>query len=312
MQPKISVSLMIGMQRERAGRSLESVLAQDGIEGAEVLLFDLFSDEFPPLPGSNHPSVRLIPIKEELTHSELRAYAAGIARGEIIAYVEDHVIVVPGWLSVLLKDFALGYAGVGGVPGILNPGAGISDAVSMMNYLPWLRVNQPTEFYSLPGHNSAYRRDVLLSLGDELATLLSSEFLLGLQLKGRGHKMLVDPAAQFMHVNEQRLRMIALGYYYWNLIFGRSRAHIYHWSWIRRIAQALAIPLVPFVRLFKILVFLEKNDRATLPLFFRSIGVILVANTSAAVGIAQGCLLGAGDAGFKFRDYELNDPRTGE
>jgi hypothetical protein len=113
-------------------------------------------------------------------------------------------------------------------------------------------------------------------------------------------------------LDEERLRLIAVGYYYWNLLFGESRARIYHWSWIPRLAQALAIPLVPFVRLCKILVFLVGHDRSSLPLFFRSIGVILVANTSAAIGMAQGCLWGSGDAGIKFRDYELNDPRTRE
>jgi hypothetical protein len=268
MEPKITVSIMIADGREHIGRCLASVLAQDGIEEAEVLLLDLSHNKYPPLPGSDHPSVRLVKIDEEMTDGKLRAYSAINARGEIIAYLEDHATVIPGWLKALGRDFALGYAAVGGVPGDLNPGAGISDAVAMMNFLPWRRVNQPTEFNLLPGHDSAYRREVLLAFGDELPALLSSEVLLCWQIRARGHKMLVDPAAQFMHMNEEELGMIIEGYYYWNLLFGESRAHIYHWSLIRRIAQALAIPLVPFVRLFKILVILIKNDHSSLPVFF--------------------------------------------
>jgi hypothetical protein len=312
MGPKITVALMIGTQRERAGRCLESVLAQAGIEEAEVLLCDLFRDKFPLLPGSDHPSVRFVDLAEEMTYGEIRAYAVANARGEIIAYVEEHAAVLPAWLNVLTRDFALGYAGVGGVPASMNPGAGISDLVSMMNYLPWRRVTHPTEFGHLPSHNSAYRRDVLLSLGDDLPALLSSENLLGRQLEARGQKMLVDPAAQFLHQDEEEIGMILRSYYYWNILFGWSRARIDQWSLIRRLAQGLAIPLVPFVRLFKILVFLARNDRASLPLLFRSMGVILVANTSAAVGLARGCLFGAGDTGIRFLDYELNERRTRE
>jgi hypothetical protein len=312
MEPKITISIMIGDMRERASRCLASVLAQDGVERAEVLLLDLSHKKYPPLSGSDHPSVRIVHMDKEMTDGELRAYSARNARGEIVAYLEEHAIVIPGWLNVLTRDFALRYAGVGSIPVSMNPGVGISDSVLMMNYMPWLRLKQPTDSNYLPSHDAAYRRDVLLSLGDELPALLSSENLLGRQIKAGGHKMLVDPAAQYIHLNEEKLGMIVQSYYYWNILFGQSRARIDHWSLIRRVAQGLAIPLVPFVRLFKILVFLARNDRASLPLFFRSIGVILVANTSAAVGMAQGCLLKAGNAGKKFLQYELNEKRTRE
>jgi hypothetical protein len=312
MEPKITVSIMVGDQRERAGHCLQSVLAQDGIEEAEVLLLDLSHQKYPPLAGSDHPSVRLVKIDQDMTDGELRAYSARNARGEIVAYLEEHAIVRQGWLDVLIRDFALGYVGVCALPRNLNPGAGISDAVSIMNFLPWLKVTKPTEFKYLPGHNSAYRRDALLSFGNDLPDLLSSEILLCWQMNMRGQKMLMDPAAQFIHMNEEELGMIVQGYYYWNLLFGQSRARIYHWSLIRRVAQVLAIPLLPFVRSFRILGFLARNDPASLPVYFRSVGVIFVAYISAAVGMAQGCLMGAGTTGTKFRDNELNERRNRE
>ncbi len=308
-RPFVSIIMVIGVQRERAGRALASVLAQHGLENAEVLLFDTAFDRCPPVPGSDHAAVTVHPVREAKSVNVIRAQAAEIARGEAVAYLEEHIFVVPGWLDAITRGFRAGHGGVGGEPGVLNPGRGISDAITLMNYGPFRPTPTPRTFHMLPGHNSAYRRDLLLSFGDLLPTLLASEVLLGWKIIEKGHTLLLDPAAKFLHLNEEALAMISVGYYHWNRSFGENRAKVYKWTWWRRILQGAATPLVPVVRYMKYLVYLLRNDRQSLPILFRYTGVFLYAEAAAAIGMAIGVLLGAGDAEAKFLDYELNSER---
>src|SRR5437879_3318263 len=47
-------------------------------------------------------------------HDELRARGAGAARGEIIAFLEDHVRPDPFWSRQVVKAHSQPYAGIGG------------------------------------------------------------------------------------------------------------------------------------------------------------------------------------------------------
>ena len=307
--PYISIILLSGIQRGLAEKSLAKILEQNGIENAEVLIFDLEFDEYPPLAGSDHPVVKIHPVKESLSLGALRAKAVEIARGEVIAFVEDHANVMPGWLETLIRDFQAGYGGVGGVPEPLNPGIGISDAAALMNFSFFYPATEPRTDSILPGHNSAYRRDLLLSFGKLLPTLLTSEALLDSKIVEKGYTLLLDPQVRFLHINEETLSAITASYYYWNQCFGESRAKIYEWSWQRRMAQGLMTPLVPFVRYGKYMLHFWRHDRKNILTLLRYTGLFLYAQSLAAIGLAVGCIFGARDAEIKFRDYELNTSR---
>ena len=295
----------MGRCRERAAKCLASILAQKGIERAEVLVFDLASDAHPPLPGSDHPSVKIHQVADTELMSRLRADAAHTARGEIVAFVEDHTVVIPGWLDAIIDGMQAGHAGVGGEPGTLNPGVGISDAMTIMNYAFFIPTPTPRTYSMLPGHNSAYRRDLLLAFGDLLRPLITNEVLLGWKLIEQGHTLLLDPGAKFLHFNEETLGMIMRGYYYWNRCFGHNRALVFGWPWWRRLLQALAAPAIPPVRYVKYVAYLSRHDRPKLPVFMRYTGTFLCAQAAAATGMAIGALFGLADAELKFQYYEI-------
>ncbi len=304
--PYVSIILIIGTQREDSERALASILSQTGLEQAEVLLYDTAGDRFRPPAGSNHPAVRRQAAQNAAPLNELRAKAVEAARGEVVAFVEQHVVVVPGWLETVIRGMRAGHAGVGGAPGSLNPGAGLSDILALINF-GFFRPVAPARACSLlPANNSAYRRDVLLSFGDELPALLASEMLLDAKIVERGNTLWLDPGAKFLHLNEETLPGGARGYYYWNLIFGENRARVSHWSGWRKLVQGLATPVIPFIRYRKYMLHLWRDDRQSVPLLLRYTSVFLYIQLAAALGIAIGAWFGAGDAEMKFGNYELN------
>src|SRR3972149_2295625 len=56
-EPQLSVIIVVGTRRDRAGRALKSILSQDGMEQAEVILVDTQAAAAP-VAGSDHPGVR--------------------------------------------------------------------------------------------------------------------------------------------------------------------------------------------------------------------------------------------------------------
>ena len=78
--PSVSVVIITGNQPARAARALASVLDQDGIERAQLLLLDATSNHgSPPLPRSDEAPCRTQPLPERGTSGALRAEGARLA-----------------------------------------------------------------------------------------------------------------------------------------------------------------------------------------------------------------------------------------
>ena len=307
--PYISISMIIGVQRERAERALASVLTQDALDHAEVLLFDTAHGQFPPLAGSRHPAVKVIPMDASLPFSRMLVIGIERSRGEIVAFTEDHVIRPSGWLRTLVSEFHEPYAAVGGEPFNLNPGSGLSDITDLVNYRDFHDLLSPHLTTLMPGHNSAYRREILLSFGSQLPMLIGCEPLLSQAMSQRGCKMLLHPGASYHHENIEYVSMIFDCTYHWNRCFGAWRAEMEHWGLRLRLLQLLKTPLIPIVRYVQLFHYLVQYERSRLRLFVLQSTPILLIHTAAALGIAAGCLAGVGNSDRMFGSLELNHSR---
>jgi hypothetical protein len=128
-----------------------------------------------------------------------------------------------------------------------------------INYGPLFHTDQRGPVELLPGHDSAYQRSVLLSLGDDLEDLIHSLSAVQAALRARGHELYLEPSACVAILNVSRPG--------WYLIdqFGKGRQFAAlrrrHWSMARRLLYAAGSPLIPVVRLGRILAALHRRDR---------------------------------------------------
>lgn len=304
--PKVTIVFITSRQRDRAQRCLDGVLGQAALERAEVLLFDLAAHSLPPLQGQEAAQVKVLGTDPGAGFHELRAQAVRSARGEAVAFVDDHTLVCDGWLSALIHDFDEGYAGVSAVPTFERPGEGVSAILALMHYMGFERMTTRQEVAGLPGHNSAYRREALLSFGDELPDLLSCEMLLEQRLRTRGLKLLVDPAAGFVHLNIVSAHDLYQVCYLRDRVFSAMRARLSGWGLGRRLAQLAAAPVMPVIRLAKAVRHLRQVDPARLAVLRRYAVVFLISQLYAGVGLGMGAVFGAGDADRRFTQYELD------
>src|SRR5688572_15414215 len=192
----MTVVVVVGEQRDRASRCLHSVLEQDCVEDLEIILIDVAAEIFPPLAGSEHPSLRYLASPAGATLSGVRAAAVRMASAPIIVFLEEHCRAFPGWATALIRAHQGPSAAVGAEIHNANPESRLSRIIELMNYNLWLPPATRGEFNLLPGHNSSFKRDVLLQYGDELETLLRAEVVLYHRMHRDGHRLLLEPDAK--------------------------------------------------------------------------------------------------------------------
>jgi hypothetical protein len=263
--PAISIILITGRQRRRAEEALASILAQARIAEAEVLLVDLAADECPPVAGSDHPTVRIFPYRCDGHIGYVRSAAVRAASAPLVAFVEEHAIVLPGWLAATLDAFDSGpWSVVGPALRLGKDDSTLSLALACLSFGPWLAPTCTREMTTVIGHDSAYRRASLLAL-DDLDELLVAEPVLHAHLVERGEHILLCAAAEMYHRNESTVAAMLYDYFLWNISFGALRLRGKRPA--ERLLRLAATPAAPFARTWRAWPLLRRYVPApTLPL----------------------------------------------
>lgn len=308
MAIELSVVLVVGQRRDRAVGALASLLAQGAIDRMEVRLYDLTRD-VPPLPGSGHPAVSTVHLPPDTLFAAAKARGVREAAAPVVVFLEEHARALPGWAEALIAAHRGPWAAVGAEVHNGNPSFPGSRSTALMNYHPWLAPAPRAEHPMLPGHNSSFKRDVLLAYGEELERLLRAEIVLHLRLHRDGHRLLLEPAARFQHINEATVASTLRGYFLWNRIYGVQRAADAGWSRGRRAFYVAATPLIPVYFLARLILVLARRRPHLLRRVPAAAPRMLVAQIASACGQAVGLLLGTGDAEARFSLFEMNEFR---
>jgi hypothetical protein len=223
-------------------------------------------------------------IADGTAFDDARAAAVRAASAPIVAFTEDHSFPQPGWATALVEAFVDGVSVVGPVVHNGNPRSVTSRANFLLEYGDWMPPGRRNGHSHLPGHNSAYRRDVLLALGDRLTPMIEAESVLHWELGRSGHGLTQEPNAATRHVNFSRFGpSIALRYH-----LGRAFAvrRSVEWSALKRLGYAAAFPLIALVRVARIArMGLKSNELAsTMTALPMVAAMVTVSSVGEAVG----------------------------
>lgn len=233
-----------------------------------------------------------------------QAAAPGIlnARAPVIALTENHAFPTPDWAELILAAHAEPWTGVTPYVEIENPETLWSRIASFMDYGYWIGQANSGESPAMPWHNSTYKREPLLALGEELFTLLEPENQLQDRLRAQGHRFFIERRARIRHVGSSTARIAILS------ALGRGREFAVvrsrNWSPPRRLLYAVSWPLFPLIRLVKLRDQISKYRRhyAVAPLMP---GILLLLG-SASFGECLGYLTGMGASEDYLLKHELD------
>lgn len=302
--PDVSIIIIVGGHRRRAARALNSLLVQAGLDRSEIILVGRSSADIAGLAESQQPPVKLL-IPTSFDYGAMKAEAVQLARGRIVAFLEDHAFAAPGWLQGILGSLHEPWVAVGGAVRNANAGVGLSGTMAILNYGLWMPPLAEGESQWVAGNNSAYLREALLEAGEELAVLLATDMVLQFWLKVNGHRFFINPAIEIEHLNETRMldAMRALFFYHW--CFAPTRARMLSWSLSQRLLHLTISPLVPWLRWFRLLRL--ANERGRLDEFKPLLALLLL--HVAVMGQNLGLIFGSDGGRRRMADIELEVSR---
>ncbi|MHB1294396.1 MAG: glycosyltransferase family 2 protein [Anaerolineae bacterium] len=290
--PLLSVILVTPDRLDAIRRTLAHLRAQTIAPRLELLIVAPASagDALPAAEIQGLGSARLVRL--DAIHSIAQANAAGVcaARAPIVAFVEEHSFPEPGWAAALLGAYADGCGAVGPVVRNANPAGLVGRADFLIAYGRWSVGTPGGSVDLLPGHNGSYRRDLLLAYGDALEAMLDAESVLHWDLRAHGWQLHLAPEAVVAHLNFERPRVWTAAQFHSGRVFAALRGQT--WSLPRRLLYCAAAPLIPLLRLVRILGQAHRSGGQPLGLY----PVLLWGLLAGAAGELLGYGFGAGDS----------------
>jgi hypothetical protein len=196
-------------------------------------------------------------------------------------------------------------AAVGPVIENENPERPSSWSNLFIDYAEWLAPVERGLVDHLPGHNTSYKRDLLLGYGDRLEEMLEAEAILHWDPRARGERLLLEPRARVWHRNVTRWRSAVNDHFQHGRCFGAARARL--WPAPRRALYSAALPLILLVRLRRIVADFRRTGHGDiLP---RALPIMFATLLSHAVGESLGYVAGPGRSMSRMAPYELHRDR---
>ncbi|MEE8526090.1 MAG: glycosyltransferase [Thermoanaerobaculia bacterium] len=272
---------------------LQALLDQEASVRYEVIVVDRCGEAtraairgFPP----SH--VRLIAVDGTPSIPRLRAIGTAQARGRMVAVLEDHCNVAPGWLLAIEGAWRAGHQVVGGAVENGSTERLVDWAVFFCEYARFMPPLEGGVVTEITGNNSVYDRRLLARLGPELEDE-ACEARLHRRLREMGVELYCDPQLLVFHKKEFGFGYFLSQRFHTSRSFAGERlAGARRW---KRWAYAGATPLLPPLLMSRIIaaVWRKRRHRAILLQALPLIGAFLI---PWAWGEAVGALRGPGDS----------------
>lgn len=287
--------LLAALATQTMAARLEIVLLAPATARAEPL----------PVDPRTFAAVRRLELTPGATNPVLRARAVQAATAPYVVFTEDHCFPEPGWAAALIAALDGGAVGAGPMMVNANPDDPTSCVNFLLEYGPWSYPDAAGAQRHLPGHNSAYRRDLLLALGEGLARVLQLESPWLWDLTAGGARVECVPAARSHHFNFAELGPALPLRFHGGRVYGATRAA--PWSVWRRVLYAGALPLIIAIRWWRVLQQAPRSlpDGLTMAMHAR-LPLLLTADV---LGEVTGYLAGSGDAIQRISGLEFHRGR---
>jgi len=250
---------------------------------------------------------RFVPVTVDRIPTVASAFVAALdeATSDVVAQVEDHVLLDPEWAAVVLSAHAQPSAAVAPRMANANPATAISWANFLASFSDAVAVRPVGPVDSGPGHNTSYKRAVLQQYRDELLALYQSERNFHYRLRRDGHVILHEPRARLAHLNISVHREAVRQGFLGGVLFGAYRAR--QMPVIEKATRTALAPLVPPLRFWRTFRMLRGTANVTTPRMPGTAWALLpVLLISHAAGEAVGYWNLVGDIEAQYEHFELH------
>jgi hypothetical protein len=272
---------------------LAALAAESRETPLEILVVDRHDLDFRQEVRRRYPGVRVLDAAPATTIPDMRAMAFAVAQAPVVAVIEDHVQVRPGWAAQMLRAHELGERVVGGAVENAATERRVDWAAFLCEYSHLLPPLPAGPVASITGNNTTYRRE-LLERFRAATTSGRWEDHLHAVLRDNGIELFCHPEIVASHKKHYTVgEYVSQRYLYARSYAG---ARVSQDSAIRRLVYGLgAATLLPPLLLLRIVrrVWARPAYRSEL---LRSLPLLPLFVAAWAAGEAAGAWAGPGDA----------------
>jgi len=186
-------------------------------------------------------SVRVIALGEITATSIARGAGVRKASAPVVAFCEDHAFPEQGWAEAFIEAHKRPWAAVG--PAFINANPGLISWVAIaMHYGRWVEPVVGGVTDDIPGHNSSWKRSLLLDYGSQLESMLPAPTSLNWDLQAKGCKLYLEPTAKVRHLQVSRLAPFLVENFHVARMFPAERAR--NWPWYHRLFYVAGMPVL--------------------------------------------------------------------
>lgn len=186
-------------------------------------------------------SVNVIEFGEIETTSAARVAGIREACSPVVALCEDHAFPEPAWAENMIEAHKKPWAGVG--PAFINANPGVVSWVALaVDYGRWVEPVNGGLIDDIPGHNSTWKRALLLEYASQLESMLPAPTFLNWDLQAKGYKLYLEPAARLRHLQVSSLWPCLVEQFHVARLFPAERSR--NWPWYRRLFYICGMPVL--------------------------------------------------------------------
>ena len=289
-QPLVSVVIASVNGLPAIGECLDALAGQDGGDAAEILVVDRCGEETRSALRARFPGVQVVAAEPGTSVPALRAMGMERAKGSMIAILEDHCNVQPGWIQAIARQRDAGARVVGGAVENGSVERTVDWAAFFCEYARFMPPVPRGEVREIAGNNSVYDRGVLARLGPEARAEVWESFLHD-RMRLLGFPFQSDPDLVVIHKKSFGYLQFLEQRYHYSRSFVAMR--LQGWPWWKRLGYACATPLLPPLLMGRLIGAVARKRRHGAR-FVRAAPVLATFLLSWAFGEAVGALMGPG------------------
>jgi GT2 family glycosyltransferase len=289
-EPLVSVVIASVNGLPAIAECLEALTRQDGAGEAEIVVVDRCGEQTRSALRARFPSAQVVAAEAGTSIPALRALGMDRARGRMVAILEDHCNVGPGWLQAVARQHQAGALAVGGAVENGSRERTVDWAAFFCEYARFMPPVPRGIVSGITGNNSVYDRSVLERLGPQARAEVWESFLHE-RLRALGVPFQSDPDLIVTHKKSfGYLEFLAQRYHYSRSFAGMRLQGA---PWWKRVGYALATPLLPPMLMGR-MIGVVAGKRRHGGRFVQASPVLATFLVSWAWGEAMGALLGPG------------------
>jgi glycosyltransferase AglE len=204
--PRVSVIIPALNSAPTIGRCIAALAAQQTRHLFEVVVVHSGEDDTCAVATRALSAVRTVQLPERALAARARAVGVGVARGDILAFVDSDIYPAPDWIEQVVRGAASGRDLVCGSIDNANAGSAVSRAEQLLMFSEFLpQTPERAMWFALSGnlvmHRSTYER-----FGPFVEVRAAEDLLFSRRLVLAGGRILFTPAMRVFHDNRRRVR----------------------------------------------------------------------------------------------------------